>query len=149
MGRGLSELQKGILRLAYQNRLEIQAVLESSPGEARWISQEDVYPHLVLGELYGFSEHTVTDDWTGKPQDWSRLRHYRHKQKFDRDKIGHARYGSATSATKKALERLEKRGLLIQAGWGYRLTETGLAVAESLMAENVDNCTQSQPLQEE
>lgn len=152
MGRGLSHLQREILRLAYQNRQEAvrayadaQAHPDRYPGRPtvwgryqglEYLATEgpDVRPHHVLGELYGFSEHTVKM-WRGRPIPWSQLRNVLYGQKkFDREEIGLARYASATSATKKALERLVRRGLLTREGWGYRLTDRGQAVAEGLLA---------------
>ena len=133
MGRGLSELQKNVLRLAYWNRQN---------GKAR--GDRDIYPHHIMGDLYGFSEHTVrcrgydrlSKDTRPRKDWWATLRDQAWGQKFDREEIGLAVHNAARAATGKTLRRLEKRGLLSPASYGqaYCLTDAGLKLAEALPA---------------
>lgn len=131
MDTGLSDLQKAILRLAYQNRYmaerayyqawkvhEVDAGPPSVFGthfehtEWRATKGADVQLHHVLREIYGFPR------WSADRQ------------------AGDAKYDSAKAATKKALDSLVAMGLLEQRWGRYRLTEEGLVVANRLLAES-------------
>jgi hypothetical protein len=112
MGKGLSELQKSILRMAYQNR-------RGGYGSG------DVKNREVLIEVYRFPFHSPSADTSsGTPQI------------FKRQEIGISRYRSASVSVAKAFNRLVKRGLAIRKyNHGIILTEEGTKKAEVLSME--------------
>jgi hypothetical protein len=123
MGRGLSELQKAILVMAYKNHIY---------GTPRWIVDEspygaDLFAPQVLSEFYGW------------PSVCTRIR--KRGPNFDRQRIGEARYNSNRAAVSRAFKRLEARGLSIRHRglyWsGITLTEEGKIVASKLSVNKV------------
>jgi len=104
MGKGLSKLQKSILKMAYRNR--------------RHVENKD-----VLIEFYKFPPHAPGPSHvSGTPQI------------FDRHEIGINRYRSASVSVVKAFNRLVKRGLAIREyNNGIVLTEEGFKVAKMLV----------------
>ncbi len=129
MGRGLSELQRAALCIAFRNR-EAEGRTLDTPGGA------DAYYHEILADHYGFEP-------TGP------LRYPEHYgghagqriaggQKFSRRAIGARRYDAAKVALSRAAGRLERRGLVqtrqaTMSHWaGISLTETGVLLAKQL-----------------
>jgi hypothetical protein len=111
MARGLSELQKTILKMAYRNR-------------HRRHGSGDVRNREVLIEFYKFSFHSPSVNTTsGSPQI------------FYRTEIGINRYRSASVSVAKAFNRLDRRGLAIRKyNHGIILTEEGSRKAKVLLA---------------
>jgi hypothetical protein len=108
MGKGLSELQKSILKIAYRDQ------------ERGYVKNRD-----VLIEVYKFPFHSPSADTTsGTPQI------------FKRQEIGISRYRSASVSVVKAFNRLVGRGLAIRKyNHGIILTDEGAKKAEILSIE--------------
>jgi hypothetical protein len=104
MGKGLSELQKSILRMAYRDRGNVE--------------NKD-----VLIEFYKFPAHAPGPSHvSGTPQI------------FDRREIGISRYRSASVSVVKAFNRLVRRGFAVRKyNHGVILTEEGAKVAKTLV----------------
>jgi hypothetical protein len=115
MGRGLSELQRAILKIAHFNRT-------IRPRAPRW-READVRIRDVLIYYYGFPFHSQPPGSTETPQI------------FRRRQIGVKSYQAASVATSKSIARLVKRGLAeeIHGGGGGRLTTAGIAKAEEIL----------------
>lgn len=116
MGRGLSELQKSILKIAYRKR-----VWGDSLG--------NVTNREILIEVYNFPFHSPSADTTsGTPQI------------FFRKEIGMSRYYSASVAVVKAFNRLVKRGLAQRKhNFGILLTEVGFKAAKAVASKQRKN----------
>ena len=135
MGRGLSELQQSILRLAYRNRRErLAKIAESEAGGhehavlTRGVGSVDLYFPEVLREHFGWDVHSI---W------WSPERGERPRwgQSFSMRQIGERRYHSAHSSLSRAVVRLEARGLVerrYHCLTGLDLTDQGVEEAEKL-----------------
>ena len=106
MGKGLSELQKSILKMAYRGQ---------EPG---YVKNRD-----VLIKVYKFPKHAPRPNHvSGTPQI------------FNRHEIGIKRYQAASVSVVKAFNRLVKRGLAIRKhNHGIVLTEEGFRVAKMLV----------------
>jgi hypothetical protein len=110
MGRGLSELQKNILRLAYRNRRRGSGTGDTTNSE-------------VLIKVYQFPAHP--------PSPWHDSGH---AQIFYPAEIGVNRYRSASVSVAKAFNRLAKRGLAARKyNYGIILTDEGLKLAKLLV----------------
>ncbi len=128
MARGLSDLQKLILRLALDNRRQ-QELLPQEHYSA------DVRYAEVLVVYFGFP---VTGIYiTSKGTDLERANSSAGCQKFSKEKIGKERYAAEQAALSRAFSRLQQRGLVTWvcgaiARWsGGKLTEAGRAAAET------------------
>ena len=110
MGKGLSELQKSILKMAYRDRGEGSGYVKNGG---------------VLIEVYGFPFHAPSAYTTsGTPQI------------FKRQEIGISRYRSASVSVVKAFNRLVKRGLAVRIyNHGIVLTPDGVKKAKVLTLE--------------
>ncbi len=112
MGRGLSDLQRTMLRLAYKNYL------------ADPYSKADVFYPEVLVAHYGWHDNYIN------------VRRYHSRQIFSKAKIGARHYNAATVAVYRAALRLEQRGLVVcvrgaYAKWaGVKLTDEGKRLAQ-------------------
>ena len=108
MGKGLSELQKSILKMAYRDRGEGSGYVKNGS---------------VLIEVYKFPFHSPSVYTTsGTPQI------------FKRQEIGICRYRSASVSVVKAFNRLVKRGLAVRKyNHGIVLTVEGSKVVKVLM----------------
>ena len=109
MVKGLSKLQKEILKIAYRNRDRIY-------------KRGNVTNSEVLIEVYNFPTHPPAPYSTsGKPQI------------FNRAKIGIKKYKAASVSVVKSFNRLVERGLAQrQYNHGIYLTEEGMKVAKAL-----------------
>ena len=110
MGKGLSELQKFILIMAYRN--------QDRGYESVYVKNRD-----VLIEVYKFPFHSPSANTSsGTPQI------------FKRQEIGISRYRSASVSVVKAFNRLVNRGLAIRKyNHGIILTDKGTKVAKTLV----------------
>ncbi len=201
MGRGLSELQKSILKMARENRLEeggpgpppvrvivldnpgerdlrslvpegfarypdglwkrrtnrFYLVVESFDGHQTWEKRKhlvedlsrrgllahesharsyqcDLFSSDVLCRFYGFQERDLS---AGEhPPGFPNARIVREWRGAYTDG---ANRNSARVAVARAFDRLAARGLAERRGAAINLTEQGLAMAESLSANGVDN----------
>lgn len=141
MGRGLSDLQRTILRLAYENR---QAPPEPDrqpewakamfgPAQSNGI---DVYYSEILVNGFGFPLRRWRRDEGLSDRTVARRRFT--GQKFAMTEIGNKRYASAQAAVSRAFARLERRGFVelysgAYARWsGAKLTDAGVEIAKSL-----------------
>ena len=112
MPRGLSDLQKRILKLAYEKRL-----LGQKTGPC------DVCTTQVLLEIY---------DWPLAFDCFSVAAH-----NFDRKEVGQQEYDQAMVTVSRAMSRLEARGLVTRfksrhAWSGISLTPAGVEASEQL-----------------
>lgn len=109
MVKGLSKLQKEILKIAYRNR-------------DRMSEYGDVKNNEVLIEFYSFPAHPPRPYHTsGKPQI------------FNREEIGIKKYKAASVSVVKSFDRLVERGLAQrQYNHGIYLTGEGMKVAKAL-----------------
>ena len=121
VGKGLSELQKAVLRLACENRERGQGGRVLADGSQ--IGTDVTYPQVLAG-------------YFGWEAAGSRSRFYQ----FSKKEIGEKRYRSAMASLSRAFGRLEARGLierthsLMAAGWtGADLTDEGREVARRLL----------------
>ncbi len=109
MVKGLSKLQKEILKIAYRNR-------------GRMSEHGDVTNSEVLIEFYNFHAHPPRPYHTsGQPQIFSRV------------EIGINKYKAASVSVVKSFYRLVERGLAQRKqNHGIILTEEGMKVAKAL-----------------
>ena len=115
MPRGLSDLQKRILKLAYEKRL-----LGQKTGPC------DVCTTQVLLEIY---------DWPLIENCFSVAAH-----NFDRKEVGRREYDQAMVVVSRAMSRLQARGLVTRfksrrAWTGISLTPVGVEVSEQLLVK--------------
>ena len=112
MARGLSELQKTILRLGLAGR------------EKKENDDPDCFNWQIYTSYYGWIS---TCDYLGSYP-------YLPRQLFSRNEIGAKKYNAAHAAYSRCKRSLEKRGL-IESGFvylGVNLTDKGIAVAKTL-----------------
>ena len=109
MVKGLSKLQKEILKIAYRN-------------QGRMSEYGDVRNSEVLIEFYNFPAHPPRPYHTGgQPQIFSRV------------EIGINRYKAASVSVVKSFDRLVKRDLAQRKySHGIILTEEGIKIAKKL-----------------
>jgi hypothetical protein len=110
MGKGLSELQKSILKMAFRDRGEGSGFVKNGG---------------VLIEVYGFPFHSPSVNTTsGSPQI------------FRRQEIGISRYRSGSVSVVKAFNRLVNRGLAVRKqNHGIILSAEGMKKAKVLSLE--------------
>lgn len=124
MGRGLSELQRTILRLALVAR-------RKPPPDQSWLppklreqlpppSPEPLRLAEVLIRHWGWQPIPGRTSYDGAP-------------KFDPEQIGRRRYNAARASLARAVRRLRERNLIRRSAAGIHLTDAGLPVAERLM----------------
>lgn len=118
MGRGLSDMQKFALRLAYENK----------QAGKRYTNGGYALPQVALWEFLA--------QWYKWPV---RNTHY-YGLHFRTSDIGEAQYQAGKAAAARMLTRLEERGLVLRTtktgygyGYGYELTEEGEQVARELI----------------
>jgi hypothetical protein len=132
VGRGLSTLQKTILRTAYRGYSRRQ-------GKNRQTGA-DAYYAEILHEHYGWQPvlgplRSKGDAAAAAEEDGCSFHHGPH---FDREQIGHKPYKAAQAALSRAVLRLVRRGLVdarqgARSRWsGVNLTEAGVKEARRL-----------------
>ncbi len=132
MGRGLSDLQKWMLRRALDNRER-----EGGHDEA-W------FPDLVFAEVkegfYHLQRRPVYV-WPGKPEYEAATPERRlHKLKlgrledYTRQRIFEKPRPLLNRIIPRAVTRLEQRGYARRVTWGLQLTDAGIVLARSLTA---------------
>jgi hypothetical protein len=120
MGRGMSELQKTILRRALSNKIREQR--DGSNGA-------DVYGAEIAADHFG---------WVLPPHYYRNVTRRAAVHNFSKQEIGEKRYSSVRAAICRAILRLEERGLGYKvrgacSQWtGLTLTEEGIQTAEKL-----------------
>jgi hypothetical protein len=134
MGRGLSDLQATILRLALANR-ETEGRGDSSPGA-------DVLRAEVLAAYHGWDGHAMR--YGAGYGDSAGSRDYG-SQHFSEGRIGAGHYNAAHAALTRAFARLEARGLVLlvsgtSSRWsGAVLTPLGVEQARKLKVKTAVN----------
>lgn len=132
MGRGLSDLQKTILRRALTNR--------RAEGRQGARGGADVVRAEILADYWGW-EMKHAPGWFYQHRDgwqWRALG----GQHFSARKVGSETYNSAQAALTRAFLRLERRGLvtLVSAAYsnwsGVNLSEPGIEVAKGLSVKS-------------
>jgi hypothetical protein len=141
MGRGLSDLQRAVLLLAYRKRREREKQLAAlEEGSHKWGvltrggGSVDLYFAEFLREHFGFEVHAI---WWDPERDGFRRPHMGNN--FSMQRTGERRYRTAQASLSRAVKRLEQRGLVrrwhISGFWGPKgaavldLTDAGLEVA--------------------
>ena len=126
MGRGLSDLQKSVMWIAYRNRMREwrQIVEHETKGGADWTKRDEVFNQEVLVEHFGWWW-----PWKRSPRDST------HWHNFSKAEIGGKKYSSAHAALSRAIGRLLKRGLLAWGRWGYNLTDRGVRRCAEMFPE--------------
>jgi hypothetical protein len=130
MGRGLSDLQRCILTIAFENR-ESEG---RDPGQTTHKKGADVYRWEIMERFYGWTPPAYARRDGRKPGG----------KKYRPQQIGPREYAAAQAAVSKAMNRLNNRGLIdIIEGrnhWtGGDLTLEGLDEARKLMAMSCVN----------
>jgi hypothetical protein len=157
MARGLSELQRTILRIAYRNHQNPPGFytwgIWREPSDARF--NPDVFPNEVLVEYYGWEigpiRKVTVEDAEKSIHDIHCDRDYeldfspRRDGGFSKESIGAKRYAKGRVAVMRAFDRLAERGLLasypLVDGFGVRrervadLTEAGIEAAKALKVD--------------
>jgi hypothetical protein len=148
MGRGLSELQKAILKIAWDEKEKHDDASKDEALVARWKK----WDHANFNR-YKFDSQPVVpiefapfieDNWQGftwitdvfvKYYHWTPLSAWRGESKFSKAKIGLKPYMAAYLAVRKSLARLESRGLIYLSGdkSSYALTSEGKDLMAKLM----------------
>jgi hypothetical protein len=143
MGRGLSNLQKQVLRLVYERRqvrdqeerqwhqlVASNRLLQGFPSRVH----HDMRHPEIIAKLY---------DW---PLSYKKGRYLRPSegasvkgwgQNWNRDVIGLAEYNRKTASYYWAVSRLKARGLITDRGPGLWITDDGMRVAEALVGTPV------------
>jgi hypothetical protein len=125
MGRGLSDLQKAIIVMAYKNKEAGDVAYRTGPNEynTRPVVSAHVKREQILQEYFGWRPG-VRERCKGRAG------------VFNREDIGHDRYNTVMVSLSRSLHRLEARGLvhfthsLRAGGWsGAELTQEGEAAA--------------------
>jgi hypothetical protein len=130
VGRGLSDLQKAILRIGYDNRQQLGHL---SRYNSDVTSAEVLHYHLGfplrVNDFGKVASLRGADGMLGGGQ------------MFCVATIGPRRYRAAKASVKKAMIRLRERGLLSQRGLNWCLTDHGYRVVTELMATKAQNDT--------
>jgi hypothetical protein len=134
MGRGLSDLQRFILRRALATRDGPRR-----PPAPYWGDIEVCAVHVLDG-YYRWPRTTWYSD------ERRQITILSARRKYERAAIGPRRYNAAMVALSKAFTRLMTRGLLVHRDGnghhpaGYVLTDEGERVARSLSANSLSSC---------
>lgn len=148
MGRGLSDLQKTVLSLTFENR---QAGIGAYPttDDEREICEEMGFSceemsghdlttaelvHRHFGWMPGYESPYYGRKKIEDPIEFIRGRRF--NQKFIRSDIGDEEYNRVHATVSRTLKRLESRGLIKNGGWKLRLTDAGLTQAQQLNGRN-------------
>ncbi len=107
MARGLSDIQRKILILAYRNRYH----------------HEDLYYPEIFNLIFHWPK---SYGWrAGDQSDWI----INDRQNYSRELIGLAQYKSTRISISKSISRLVNRGLVNKITHGITLTENGALIA--------------------
>jgi hypothetical protein len=149
MGRGLSDLQKTILRVALMNRQASEkddarghiasylGLPKRDPMDIRYAEILVVHFKFPIKRTWKHDEADLSDHEVAKKSAGGK--------KFNKQRIGEKRYASALAALSRAFLRLQARGLIecfsgTFARWsGGQLTDQGIEVASSLTVNLRDN----------
>jgi hypothetical protein len=146
MGRGLSELQKAMLGLAWDAKEKHANSRKDKQLVARWLKWDnDNFKRYLLpddakpvppvefapfiednwlGAVYFSEVFRNVYGWTPKPRD--PVCKYIIPDKFSKKDIGQKKYMAAYIAVRKAADRLKKRGLIhVVSNRDYYLTDAG------------------------
>jgi hypothetical protein len=147
MGRGLSELQKRILTVVYERRLERDFEHEERDWRERtasnpymkdwpyWVRFDMRHPQ-ILAALYDWPLYwSWRDKRYVRPSDGGQV--HDRGSNFRRRLIGFEEYNRRTAAYYRAVNRLKRRGLLTNRGAGLWMTDEGMRVAEGLSVRKV------------
>jgi hypothetical protein len=147
MGRGLSDLQKQILRIVYERRQgrdfdleerewhELRTSNRLLQGFPNRVRHDTRHPEIIA-KLYDWPLW-----WSYKqgrylrPSEGASVRDW--GQNWNRAVIGLVEYNRKTAAYYRAVSRLKARGLLTDQGPGLWITEEGMRVAEALVGARV------------
>ena len=154
MGRGLSDLQKTMIKLSWDIMVENKKRRENREIGDRWVEwryNTTNYDDYILGKKVIIPIEFIPyirDNWDGrvffsdvfkKVYGWKPIKPrntkdiYLHPEKFSKKKIGLNNYMAAYVAVKKALKRLEERGLVNIGYKVYSLTNEGWDIAKLLV----------------
>ena len=147
MGRGLSDLQKRILRIVYERRQgrnfdqeqrewgELAASNRLLQGFPYQVHYDTRHPEIIA-KLYDWplwwsskEGRYVRPSEGASVQDWG--------QNWNREVVGLAEYNRRMASYYRAVSRLKARGLLTDRGPGLWITDEGMRVAEALVGARV------------
>jgi hypothetical protein len=142
-GKGLSQLQRDILMIAYRN-ISAHAVVDGreSAGPPQYQLGVRVNGNFGNRFMHAYYHEVLVDHFGWMPWDDYRWRSNKRSPghwKFSREQIGHKKYASAQASLSRAITRLEDRGLVgvfcgVRSRWsGIELTEHGARVARELI----------------
>lgn len=120
MGRGLSLLQRTVLRVAAENRAN-----GAQPSTYDFADAE------VLMEHYRWPAERLC-----MPMNRAQVHAKPYGQLFHNRDIGANQHNSGKAALSRALRRLERRGLIQRASAFWKLTVAGVAAADKLAPSN-------------
>jgi hypothetical protein len=138
VGRGLSELQKRILRVVYERRQGRDFDQEERDWHERaannpymqgihyWVRFDIRHPEIIAA-LYDWPRY-----WARREGRYIRPSEGAHVadwgQNWHRDVVGQAEYNRKTASYYRAVSRLKRRGLLAERGAGLWITDEGQRV---------------------
>ncbi len=131
MGRGISDLQKSVLRIAYRNRVREFCLPECEPGvkpPCEALRTEVLIEHFGFPQIWKGSPRWRADGWRWP---W-------HGQWIRKSAVGHRRYVSAHASLSRSSLRLVRRGLINEDPWGYNLTDEGVRLCAEMFPEEAD-----------
>ncbi len=141
MGRGLSELQTSILKMAYQHRTHSDA--DEVAFRARFSGRQDQAPD----DLHTWEAMIALYDCVEKPRyprdrgPSGRLLDRFGGQRISIERTGGAKYRAAAAAINRAFTRLEARGLVERHWYGViSLTDRGIEEASRVTVTSEVNC---------
>lgn len=161
MGRGLSDLQKDLLRMAYQHRLRWDEDMAIQVGAMVYVA--NMYPLnmsdgnpdprqrkvKIPDDLHVYEAMVALFDCVEKNPNVTRVPSGRRMNRFGGqhvsvEKTGRSRYRAASASISRALARLEQRGLVTRV-WpsAITLTDQGLEAAKGLTVGSNDVITSS------
>ena len=149
MGRGLSELQRTILVMAFHHRQhfdddENERLQTEYMGTSRHAPPDDLHTHEVMTAHFGC---IPSDKRCEKQCRSGRLMRRFGGQYISITKTGATRYRAASVSVNRAFARLEQRGLG-ERHWHsvFTLTDAGITAARSLTVSTTEKCPKCQPL---
>lgn len=141
MGRGLSDLQKRTLQLAYRNRVnrpDDEADFAARWGTGCWRPEwpDDLFMHEAMVDLIGCVR--LDRCIPGNYSRHGRMLNRHHGYQINVKETGEERYRAASASLNRTFTRLAARGLVWRPYAGViSLTDAGIDLARSLTVSDV------------
>ena len=139
----LSDIQKTVLTLAYENRLDDA---RATQGQQLDVLTSEIFAVHYLAPA-GYMQYSEIEECWLSVSEWrERLRDPQGQKSYSKWYYGKM-FNKTKREIKRALERLERRGLITfqeqyWSGWGgAKLTEAGYTLAESLFGKQQATAT--------